>query len=193
MKTLLTLFILLFSSSVLADDISDFQIEGISVGDSLLDYFTLEEIVNNAETRNFNDNSFYEIEINSSKYKDYQSMSFNLKSNDKNYIIYGVIGTIFYRYDPKKCIYKKKEIEKEINFISQNAERIDHGTYAHWYDKTNKSKVTQVEFYFDKRKGSIVISCYDWSKKITNELGWTDNLSVEIYLEEFANFLREQS
>ena len=57
----------------------------------------------------------------------------------------------------------------------------------------NKSKITQVEFYFDKGKGSIAISCYDWSKKITNELGWTDNLSVEIYLEEFANFLREQS
>ena len=40
MKTLLTLFVVLFSSSVLVEDISDFQIEGMSIGDSLLDYFS---------------------------------------------------------------------------------------------------------------------------------------------------------
>ena len=39
MKILLTLFVLLFSSSVFADDISDFQIEGMSIGDSALDFF----------------------------------------------------------------------------------------------------------------------------------------------------------
>ena len=37
MKTFLTLFVLLFSSSVVADDISNFQIEGMSIGDSALD------------------------------------------------------------------------------------------------------------------------------------------------------------
>ena len=31
---------MLFSSSVLVEDISDFQIEGMSIGDSLLDYFS---------------------------------------------------------------------------------------------------------------------------------------------------------
>ena len=49
MKTLLTLFVLLFSSSVLADDISDFEIEGISIGDSLLDYMTEDEILKEIE------------------------------------------------------------------------------------------------------------------------------------------------
>ena len=39
MKTLLTLFVLLFSSSMFADDISDFEIEGIRIGDSALKYF----------------------------------------------------------------------------------------------------------------------------------------------------------
>ena len=44
MKILLTLFVLFFSSLVFADDISDFQIEGISIGDSLLDYMSEEKI-----------------------------------------------------------------------------------------------------------------------------------------------------
>ena len=47
MKTLLTFFVLLFSSSVIAEDISDFEIEGMSIGDSLLDYFSEDEIINN--------------------------------------------------------------------------------------------------------------------------------------------------
>ena len=42
MKKLLGILVLglLFSSSVFAEDISDFQIEGISIGDSALEYFT---------------------------------------------------------------------------------------------------------------------------------------------------------
>ena len=44
MKTLLTLFVLFFSSSVVSDDIRDFQIEGMSVGDSLLEFFSKHEI-----------------------------------------------------------------------------------------------------------------------------------------------------
>ena len=50
MKKLLILlfsFFLLSSPSVFADDISDFQIEGMSIGDSLLDYFSEDEIINN--------------------------------------------------------------------------------------------------------------------------------------------------
>ena len=50
MKKLSTyLFLIFFSFQTLslADDITDFQVEGMSVGDSLLDYFSKEEIKNN--------------------------------------------------------------------------------------------------------------------------------------------------
>ena len=36
-----------FQTSSLGDDIRDFEIEGISIGDSLLDYFSEDEIKNN--------------------------------------------------------------------------------------------------------------------------------------------------
>ena len=52
MKKLLVLLFSLFllsSPSVFADDISDFEIEGISIGDSLLDYMTEEEILKEIE------------------------------------------------------------------------------------------------------------------------------------------------
>ena len=49
MKTLLTLFFLFFSSLLLADEISDFQIGGMSIGESALDYFSREELEDNKE------------------------------------------------------------------------------------------------------------------------------------------------
>ena len=53
MKIFLSVLILIFSIQSLtkADDISDFQIEGISIGDSVLDYFTKKEI-NKKEKKN---------------------------------------------------------------------------------------------------------------------------------------------
>ena len=47
MKRLLLVLILTFSfqTPTKADDIRDFQIEGMSIGDSLLDFFNEEEII----------------------------------------------------------------------------------------------------------------------------------------------------
>ena len=46
MRVFITVLVLIFcfQSLTKADDISDFEIEGMSIGDSLLDYFTEREI-----------------------------------------------------------------------------------------------------------------------------------------------------
>jgi len=71
MKKLSTyLFLVLFSFSTpsFGDDISKFQIEGMSIGDSLLDYFTEEAIkkntskeVSEARTKKFYDVNLFEL------------------------------------------------------------------------------------------------------------------------------------
>ena len=195
MKTLITLFVLLCSSSVVAENISDFQIEGISVGDSALDYYTKDEI-NDAQRTNFpNSDEFYQIaifDLSSSKLEVYDGITFYLKKNDNNYKIYGLRGGIFFHDNYEKCLLKKNEVEKDISFVFKYIERIDHGTFKHFYDKSGKSKLSQVEFFLESSNDSIIITCYDWSKKITEELKWKDNLSVEAYSKEFADWLREQ-
>ena len=45
-----------------ADDIRDFQIEGMSIGDSALDYFSEEKILNN-RAHYFKDKKFTPVEI----------------------------------------------------------------------------------------------------------------------------------
>ena len=56
------LFIILtisFQSWTKADDIKDFQIEGISLGDSLLDYFNEKDILNNKLKYHYTSNKYY--------------------------------------------------------------------------------------------------------------------------------------
>ena len=56
MRAFIAVLVLIFSfqSWTKADDISDFQIEGISIGDSLLDYFSREEIKSNNQDNYYN-------------------------------------------------------------------------------------------------------------------------------------------
>ena len=55
MNKILLILILTFSfqSFIKADDISDFQIEGISIGDSALNYFSEEEIKKNIRKNSY--------------------------------------------------------------------------------------------------------------------------------------------
>ena len=97
MKTLLTFFVLLFSSSVLADDISDLQIEGMSIGDSLLDYYNEEEI-NSFRTYSYQNKEFYSMDlINTSlTFKIYDGMQVQIKTNDRSFIIHAISGALFF-------------------------------------------------------------------------------------------------
>ena len=55
MRIFLSIFILIFSfqSWAKANDIRDFEIEGISIGNSLLDYYSVEEIKKSSRKTNY--------------------------------------------------------------------------------------------------------------------------------------------
>ena len=121
MKTLLTLFVLLFSSSVVADDISDFQIEGMSIGDSLLDYMSEKKIKAQFEiTKNHYNylkepHKFREAYIHdNANFKTYSTISFYVKPDDKNYTIFFIRGMEPYINNMDKCLKKRNEIANEV-------------------------------------------------------------------------------
>ena len=98
MKILLTFFFLFFSSSVVAEDISDFQIEGISIGDSLLDYMSEKEIKNNIVEiyQYYNNQDFTTVQLSNHRIlTQYDGLQINIKRKDQNYIIYGLYGGIY--------------------------------------------------------------------------------------------------
>ena len=86
-KILLILFFtLIFQSWTNADDINEFEIEGISIGDSLLKYADLEQIKNDSNFY-YHSNKFgtYYLELKNS---DYDGLQIDYE-NSGNFIIEG--------------------------------------------------------------------------------------------------------
>ena len=179
---------LLLSISTKADDIRDFEIEGISIGDSLLDYFSEKEIKQNLKVNYFSrikDKTFVTAEIMDGKFKNYDGLQIVLKRNDNTYKIYGMHGIIFYEKNINLC-YKKlseisKDIEKNIKYELKDVfENLDMGGKRGRYSGTT----------FLLKFGIISVHCYDWSKEIEKKNRWTDNLRVNIKTDEYENFLQ---
>jgi len=179
MKTLLTFFVLFFPSPVFADDISDFEIEGVSVGDSLLDYYSEEEIRNNIR-HYYNNKTYTPVSIRSTFFTTYESMTFNYKTNDNNFIIFGISGEIDFN-DMEKCEKIKKNILKEIKRILIG-KKFDHWEGKLDADPSGKYSMDGTEFDSGDKMN---ITCYDYSE----ESGFQDHLNVTFRREHFNEFL----
>ena len=194
MKRLLLILILTFSlqSFTKADDIKDFEIEGISIGDSLLLYETKENIVNEGK---YNSNLYSAYSLKNINSKDYYHIQVHFKTKDKNYIISYIAGVIRYKNEFEKFKKKKKEITKDILNSFPNFRSVDHGTYSWSRDPSGKSLISQHFFELGTKKynDNIGISCYDWSDEISNKYNWFDNLRVSVQTKEFDYWLIEIS
>ena len=195
MKKLSTyLFLILFTLQApsWADDITDFQIEGMSIGDSLLDLFSEEEIKNNLEFF-YDNNKFISFTSKHATFETYDAVQFHFKSNDKKYIIHSMDGTLIYDNKINECHKEKDKIVKELTKLFGKKTTIeDLGTYSHSYDKSGKSKVSPV--YFDFKDGSsFAVACTDWSEELTKEKGFTDRLKVSMDSKDFNFFINNEA
>ena len=90
---LLAIFIS-FHSISRANDISEFEVEGISVGNSLLDFLSKDEIQNNTLPYFENKRKYFIVGYFNNLNK-YDQIELYLKSGDKKYIIRSIIGGVF--------------------------------------------------------------------------------------------------
>ena len=193
MKILLTLFVLLFSSSVLAEDISDFQIEGISIGDSLLDFYNKSEI-NNVPSYKYKNDKFiyYVFELNINATYDYLQITVKTNNNLNNkFIIHSISGIFTCRNDIEKCFIKQNEIKKDLDlFFKQDAIKTNG---KHSQDKSQKSTWENFGYFVsDSKYPDIDIIVYDNSKEFDNQGQW-DNLQIIISSQEFNKFIDEEA
>ena len=99
LSTYLLLIIFSFSTFSFAEDISEYQIGGISIGESLLKYLSKEEIISeieiNKSTYNYLNNDFGEVYL-FKNIDNYYALTFMVKPKDKYFNIYSVRGLIAY-------------------------------------------------------------------------------------------------
>ena len=196
--TLISFFLII--NNIYSNEIKDFQIGGMSVKDSLLEYFDSESIKKELNTPypffyknniyaaiTAGNGSEYDLRINSDTYDD---IGITIKPNDKNFLIYALSGRIFCPEDINYCKSKKKEIEQELLKFFGNKMEVIRSNADHSYDKTGKSKTFNTYFKFES--GDYVsVSTIDWSKEAKNPDGvaFPDNTKVTITTYEFEKFL----
>ena len=192
MKKLSTyLFLFLFSFSVpsFADDISEYQIEGISIGDSLLDHLSKEEIITEIEinkpTYNYLTEDFGEVYL-FGNFDTYDRLSFFVKPKDKHYTIYSISGGISYDDKLEKCFAKQKEIEKEFSSTYKNAKKRKYSLKL-TLDPTGESVTHNIDFTFDSGD-FIEINCTKYKKSLKIENNWQDSLQVIIGTKEIIDW-----
>ena len=122
MKKLLLILILIFSlqSWTKADDISEFEIEGMSIGDSLLNFMNenlIRKAMNDKDIAVYYENDFVSISTWDirEKFKIYDDVGVILDPNDKKYKIFALEGTLYMKdKDIEKCYEKQNEISEDI-------------------------------------------------------------------------------
>ncbi len=175
-RLFLYIFVLMFSLQnwTKADDIKDFQIEGMSIGDTLLNFLNKNEIENSR--RNYTEGRDYFVIGIDDKNSIYDTTDVYLKTGDSNYTIRTLGGMIFYD-NLDDCLKKKKEISKDISFLFPNikAQEING---KHHFDPSGKSKMYQSQFILNEFGDNVRIDCVIWSEKMKKENNFANYLAV---------------
>ena len=192
-KRFLIILVLIFylPNLSIADDIRDFQIEGMSIGDSALDHFDHGQINKFKEdiyclySKKPKCSDFYSATFwHLPKFEIYDAVRYHAKNKDRKHIIYEVNGQIFFPDNFEGCLKKKKNILLDISEMVKNLKKKYEGTSKHAADKSGKSFTTSVEYYFSNGD-SLTVSCYNWSK----EMGHPHTLHVDLAKSEFLDWI----
>ena len=179
MKTILGIVVLglLLSTSAYTDDIKDFEIENISIGDSALDYFTESRIKNGElDWFNYSYKEYSHTLVPGNGIYDWFQISY--KSDDDNFIIEGLVGILVKKkYDDNKCNNELDTLALDISKLFKNTKQGKKQLYKIVYNpreifqkptQSGKSKLTSISFNF-KDEGKIILSCYNMDKA-TNQI-----------------------
>jgi len=191
----LYLFLVLFTLQTpsQADNIQDFQIEGMSIGDSALDFFSAAELKKRVDYyTNTDSKTFYRTSISSSEFENYNNIMFHFKDNDSSFKIYAISAAIWFSENGIKnkddCIIERNKIDKELSLLFKDLDRLEDDDNPHSADTTGKSMTHNILYWFAEGHNAGV-SCYIFSK----EYGGTSHLKVMVNSKEFVYWLNNEA
>ena len=176
-KLSLYIFLVLMWCNVgVAEEISEIEVEGMSIGDSLLEYFTEEEIKEATVPEVYPDK--FEVTYNIKETLRYDFITVTYKFNDKKYKIHGISTGLKFSNDIQDCYKEQNKLVKEISM-----------NWKHWgilpFDEEDNSTYKPITFE-DGKGDAISISCYYFPENTSN-----NNLKISLDSREFKNYLKK--
>ncbi len=165
MKFFLTVLIIFFSfqSWTKADDIRDFEIEGLSIGDSLLDYLSIEKINKNiSKDEIFEGTNFIRTCLNDFG-NVYDRVCIIFLKNKKK-IIQSVQGQIIYEsFNYKLCKQDMLKIQNELSNLFNNLDYKNWGLLELTLQKQKYPDSSYHPITYDfKDRSRVQLACYNW-------------------------------
>ena len=193
-----------FQNLSLAGDIQNFQIGGMSIGDSALDYFSEDQLEDNEQGwHNYNYKEYSTSFMSGKDIYDWFLVSY--KSDDYNFKIEALVGGLEKKnYDDKECNNKIDAVALNVSELFKNTKQENKKKYelstdaSRTYPFTGKSVVTSVSFDFPD-KGAIILECYIMDKEanqnassITSTLNQNDSFRTNVRSRIFINYLKKK-
>ena len=188
MKRLLLILILTlsFQSWIKADDIRDFEIEGMSIGDSLLDFYSKNKAKSFIQKNQYPKSQRVKIySIRDEKFTTYDYVAADIVE-DGTYRILKISGKIIFKNNIDGCYKKMNEIDKDLNEIFTDKNRFS-GDKKHRADKSGKSTMKVIGYSL--KDDDINIQCTDWS----DEMKLNDVLTLMLMTKEWQNFIDNEA
>ena len=187
MRTFIIVLILIFSfkSWSKADDISSFEIEGISINKSALDFMSKNEITSNTIPYFESKRSYYIVGI-INNLKLYDRVEIYLKANDNSYKIKSINAGIIID-DLENCLKQKKIIVNDLDKIFSNVKKMS-GSKKHESDPSGKS-IQYIDQYNLDYPNHIRVECTQFSNEIINSGMATNSLNVVVMTKEITDWV----
>ena len=187
----------------LADNIRYFQIEGMKIGDSALDYFSESQLENNEQGWHNYSHKEYSSSLMPGE-GIYKWFLVSYKNDDDKFTIEGLVGGIEkMNYGIEKCNSDLNIAASDISKKFKNTSQEEKKYYkievdaARSYPFTGKSSITSLSFNFlDGAK--MILACYIMDKQAEQKESFLTSISkkkdtfrVDIRSHKFNNFLKK--
>ena len=199
----LIISVLSFQTLSLADNIRYFQIEGMKIGDSALDYFSESQLEDNEQ--GWHNYTYKEYSTSFVPGKGiYNWFLVSYKNDDNNFIIEGLVaGLEKNNYDHKECNNKLDVVALNISKLFKNTAQEEKKSYeltedsARAFPFIGKSSATSLSFNFlDGAK--IILACYNMDKEakknesfLKSVLNQNDSFRIDVRSSTFVNYLKK--
>jgi hypothetical protein len=196
---------LLLSTTAYTDNIKDFKIESMSIGDSALNYFT-ESQLEDGELDWFN-YSYKEYSTSLVPGKGiYDWFKISYKGADEDFIIEGLVGIVVKKkYEDDKCNKELDNTALKISELFNNTKPRKKQLFKIAYNPrkifqesnpSGKSTATSISFDF-KDEGKIILSCYNMDKATNNidspikDINQFDTFRIDIRSKVLTHYLKK--
>ena len=190
-KSILILIFIFLSGCENKEYVKDFKIEEIAVWDSLLTYFSKEDILSLQRTEDvmgnpidLKDYFYIDAQFDNYQFETYDSIQVYYKLDDEKFIIHGIGGIIWFDTNLQKCNEKYYEVKSILDEQFKSPVKEEFLDYKDIREGMGTTKKNIMYFDFDDGS-SIDIKCQDYDNELLN---LSDYFQTFIFSKEFNEF-----